>query len=419
MGLYGMMRTGVSGMAAQSNRLGTIADNIANSNTTGYKRSSTEFSSLVMPSAQNIYESGAVKTSVRHAISQQGAMQFTSSSTDLAISGNGFFVVKDASGQPFLARAGSFVPDGMGRLVNAAGFYLTGYSYDNGDPSTVTNGFNGLEVISIAEYELSAQASTTGVFTANVPSGAEAVDAADLPSENAATAKYSAKSSLVVYDNFGTKLLVDVYFTKTDDNQWEMAMFNKADGSPGTGFPYASDALGVASLEFDPVTGKLSATGDVAITVDVPNGQPLVIDLSSMTQLATDYTVYTSTVNGNSPSSIEEVKIGTDGVVTAHYKDGGTKPIYRIALASVRSPDQLTVLPGNVFSQSPDSGEVKIGFPGTGNLGTILSNALEGSNVDIAEELTNMIESQRNYTANSKTFQTGAELLDVIVNLKR
>jgi flagellar hook protein FlgE len=113
MGLYGMMRTGVSGMAAQANRLATVADNIANSNTTGYKRAYTEFSSLIIPGTQGNYNSGGVKTSVRYAISQQGPLQFTASSNDLAISGDGFFVVKDASGSPFLARAGTFVPDGQ------------------------------------------------------------------------------------------------------------------------------------------------------------------------------------------------------------------------------------------------------------------------------------------------------------------
>ena len=128
MSLYGMMRTGVSGMNAQANRLSTVADNIANAGTTGYKRSSTEFSSLIIPNVTGNYTSGGVTTSVRYATSQQGDLKYTTSTTDLAINGDGFFVVQDPSGKPFLTRAGSFVPDGDGRLVNAAGFYLMGYS---------------------------------------------------------------------------------------------------------------------------------------------------------------------------------------------------------------------------------------------------------------------------------------------------
>ena len=135
MSLYGMMRTGVSGMNAQANRLSTVADNIANSGTTGYKRSTTEFSSLIIPTVTGNYTSGGVTTTIRNSISQQGDLKYTTSGSDLAINGDGFFVVQNSSGTPFLTRAGSFVPDGEGRLVNAAGFYLMGYSFANGPPS--------------------------------------------------------------------------------------------------------------------------------------------------------------------------------------------------------------------------------------------------------------------------------------------
>src|SRR3954470_15277492 len=198
MSLYGMMRTGVSGMNAQANRLSTVADNIANSGTTGYKKAGTEFSSLVIPSVTGNYNSGGITTNIRYSTSQQGDLKYTSSDTDLAINGEGFFVVQDPSGKPVLTRAGSFVPDGQGRLVNAAGFYLMGYSSANGTPSAVTNGFGGLEPVLVSQTELTAVPSSNGTFTANLPSTATAVAAADLPSANAATATPSAKSSLVV-----------------------------------------------------------------------------------------------------------------------------------------------------------------------------------------------------------------------------
>jgi flagellar hook protein FlgE len=401
MGLYGMMRTGVSGMAAQANRLATVADNIANSNTTGYKRAYTEFSSLIIPGTQGNYNSGGVKTSIRYAISQQGPLQFTSSTNDLAINGDGFFVVKDASGSPFLARAGTFVPDGQGRLVNAAGFYLTGYSFANGDPAVVANGFDGLEVISIADSELSAERSTEGVFSANLPADAD-IGAMQ-------------KSSLVVYDSLGRKSIVDLEYTKIADNEWELSVYD-ADG--------ILISIPPRNLVFDPGDGRLDLTAappsDTAVDFLIPGtGDTVEINLASMTQFATGYTVSTSFVNGSAPSPIQEVKISGDGIVSALYKNGSEKPLFRIPLASVQSPDQLAVLPGNVYTQSPNSGDIKIGFPETGQFGSVVSGALEGSNVDIAAELTNMIESQRNYTANSKIFQTGSDLLDVLVNLKR
>lgn len=419
MSLYSMMRTGVSGMNAQANRLSTVADNIANSGTTGYKRSSTEFSSLIIPSVNGNYTSGGVDTTVRMAISQQGDLKYTSSGSDLAIKGNGFFVVTNSSGTPFLTRAGSFVPDGEGRLVNAAGYYLMGYSYAAGPPAATANGFGGLEAISMAQQGLIADPSTRGNFTANLPADANAVAAGLLPSTNAAGATATHKTSLVVYDNLGSEVILDIHYTKTGANTWEVAVFNQAGASTGTPFPYAAGSLlTTQTLTFDGTNGTLvSPTGGMNIAV--PNGQNFNLDMSKMTQLGMEYTEFDVKANGNAPSSIESVEIATDGTMYAYYANGAFRELYRIPLANVQSPDQLTALPGNVFTMSSESGPLQMGFPGSGGLGAVVSGALENSNVDIAEELTNMIESQRSYTANSKVFQTGADLMDILVNLKR
>jgi flagellar hook protein FlgE len=419
MSLYGMMRTGVSGMNAQANRLSTVADNIANSGTTGYKKAGTEFSSLVIPSVTGNYNSGGITTNIRYSTSQQGDLKYTSSSTDLAINGDGFFVVQDPSGKPFLTRAGSFVPDGNGRLVNAAGFYLMGYNSENGTPSAVTNGFGGLEPVLVSQTELTAVPSANGVFTANVPSNAAVVAAADLPSANAATATPTAKSSLIVYDNLGKEVLLDVYFTKTAADTWEVAVYDQTNAAPTTSFPYSAGPLATQTLTFDATTGKLDSASATDITVPVPNGSSFDLNLAKMTQLATGYTVLQSQVDGNAPSGIDKIEVSENGTVFAQYENGSFKELYRIPIATVTSPDRLNVEPGNVFSQSADSGDVRIGFPNEGGLGSVVSGALENSNVDVAEELTAMIESQRSYTANSKVFQTGADLMDILVNLKR
>lgn len=419
MSLYGMMRTGVSGMNAQANRLSTVADNIANSGTSGYKRSSTEFSSLIIPSTTGAYTSGGVTTTVRYAITQQGDLRYTTSGSDLAVNGNGFLVVQNAAGTPVLTRAGSFVPDGEGRLVNAAGFYLMGYSFANGVPSPAANGFGGLELVSIAQQELIAVPSTNGVFTANLPRDAAIVAAADLPSANGASAAYSAKSSLIAYDNLGGEMVLDVYYTKTADNTWEVAVYNQADAAPSTSFPYATAALATQTLSFDPLNGKLTGASATDIAIPVPGGGLLDLDMAKMTQLALTYTVLDAEVDGNAPSGVSGVEISADGTMYAQYENGTFRELYRIPLATVQSPDQLKGLPGNVYTQSADSGAVQVGFAGEGGRGSMISGALENSNVDIAEELTNMIESQRSYTANSKVFQTGADLMDILVNLKR
>ena len=130
------------------------------------------------------------------------------------------------------------MPDGDGRLVNAAGFYLMGYNSANGTPSAVANGFGGLEPVMITQTELTAVPSRNGVLTANLPSTATIVAPANLPSANAPTATFSAKSSLVAYDNLGGEVLLDIYFTKTAANTWEVVVFNHANAAPTTTFPY-------------------------------------------------------------------------------------------------------------------------------------------------------------------------------------
>ncbi|MBZ9872114.1 MULTISPECIES: flagellar hook protein FlgE [unclassified Mesorhizobium] len=418
MSLYGMMRTGVSGMNAQANRLSTTADNIANSDTTGYKRSSAEFSTLVMPSTGGAYNSGGITTTIRQAVSDPGVLQYTTSVSDLAVSGDGFFVVQDPSGTPFLTRAGAFVPDGQGRLVNSAGFQLMAYSYENGVPAATVNGFEGLVPVVISDQGMTATPSTEGLYSGNLPAGATPVAAGNLPTTNAAGAQYTSKSSMVAYDNLGNKKLLDVYFTNTGAGTWQVSVFDQSKATAGTSFPYAGGALGSANLTFDTTTGKLTGAVD-SVSLTVPNGSAFSLDLSALTQLGTGFTVSDAQVNGNAPSTIDKVQISKDGTIYAQYKDGSTKPLYKIPLADVQSPDQLTALPGNVYSQGTESGAVRVGFANEGKLGSIISGALENSNVDIAEELTNMIAAQRSYTANSKVFQTGSDLMDVLVNLKR
>ncbi|TJX50110.1 MAG: flagellar hook-basal body complex protein, partial [Mesorhizobium sp.] len=185
------------------------------------------------------------------------------------------------------------------------------------------------------------------------------------------------------------------------------------------GFPYAAGgALGSANLTFDTTTGKLTGT-PTGISFTVPGGASLDLDLSKLTQLGTGFTVSDAQVNGNAPSTIDKIQISKDGTIYAQYKDGTSKPLYKIPLADVQSPDQLKALPGNVYAQGTESGAVRVGFANEGKAGSIISGALENSNVDIAEELTDMIAAQRSYTANSKVFQTGSDLMDVLVNLKR
>ncbi|PZU93882.1 MAG: flagellar hook protein FlgE [Chelatococcus sp.] len=418
MSVYGIMRTGVSGMAAQANKLGAVSDNIANVNTVGYKRASVEFSSLISEGNHSQYNSGGVETTTRYAISDEGLIMGTTSQTDLAIKGNGFFVVSDAGGTPYMTRAGSFVPDGNYDLVNAAGFYLMGYPIQNGQTSVVANSLDGLERVNIANVSYAASPTTSGTIKGVLNSNATVVPAADLPSANAATSTYSSKASIVTYDSLGNKVMLDVYMAKTGTapDAWEATVFNQAAASAG-GFPYSAAPLATLPMTFN-ATGQLT-TVPATLSVAIPGGSTAVIDLGGISQVATGETALQMEVDGNAPSAVDSVEFADDGTVYAVFENGERLATYRIPLATVPSVDQLTPLSGNIYAVSAMSGEVIVGFPETGSFGSIRAGALEQSNVDLASELTNMIEAQRSYTANSKVFQTGSEILDVLVNLKR
>jgi flagellar hook protein FlgE len=518
MSLYGTMRTGVSGMNAQANRLGTVGDNIANSSTVGYKKASTEFSSMLLPSSGGSYNSGGVQTNVRYSINEQGSFSYTTSTTDLAINGSGFFVVTGADGTEYLTRAGNFEVQSDGTLMNAAGFTLMGYPYEEGvDPTIVINGFEGLSEINVTGGGLQATASTSGSLEGNLP-------------ENEAVG-YTKSSSVVAFDSKGNSRLLDYVYTKTAQNTWTLDIQYEGTSVTGitpvgsttgtaTGNLYSAAAVGdvvttssiaygsdgeahtltynytntgantwdleildgttsigtQTGLTFDATTGALTSTPTTltttangtlgALTIDFSalaestsvssvaaqsdgNGtayelsfdgagvlttptsvtttqqsidgatlNALTIDISALTELGADYSI-TGDVDGKGASAVDSVEISSDGIVSILYENGQSVPTYRIAVANVQSPNNLTSLAGNVYSQSQDSGVVVMGYAGNSGYGEILSNTLEDSNVDIAEELTTMIEAQRNYTANSKVFQTGSELLETLVNLKR
>ncbi len=418
MSIYGLMRTGVSGMNAQSSKLAMVADNIANADSTGYKRASAEFSSLVLNTTYGQYQSGGVVVHGRQHVSEQGTLRYSTSTTDLAISGNGFFVVEDPNGRAFLTRAGSFVPDADGNLVNAAGYKLLGHPNVSSGASLVANGFDGLSVININNRTLQANASTEGTLNANLPTSAAIIAAANLPTTNTANSAFSAKTSMIAYDSLGGEITLDIYFAKTGANSWEASAYNRS-GATNGGFPYSSAALSTATLSFDPTSGRLTPPSANALSLTVPGGETLNIDLKKITQLSTGFAVIEARVDGNSPSVVDGVEIAANGQVMGILRNGTRMPLAQIAIADVPSADRMTREPGNVFSVSDLSGEVRIGAAQAGGFGSIVGGALEESTVDIATELTEMIQSQRSYTANSKVFMTGAELMDVLVNLKR
>jgi flagellar hook protein FlgE len=411
-----ILNTSVSGMLANSNWLSSISQNVANANTTGYKDVETDFSSLVDQISSGNPDFGGVSASQVSLNGLQGNVVATSTPTNLAVQGAGFFIVSDASGALYLTRNGSFAPDASGNLVNSSGYYLMGANAQNGVSPLAANSLSGLTKVNVVNTGQTATATTTGSLTANLPSTDTAVAPADLPSANSANSTYSEATSLVVYDNLGGAHTINLYFTNTGSNTWEVDAFDSSKASASGGFPYSSGPLATQTMSFNPATGALS--GGSPLAIPVPNGQTMTLDLGSMTQLATSFNVTAATVNGNAPSGINGVSIAADGSLTFNYTNGASIPGYNIPLANVVSPNNLSSVNGGAYQATSASGPVYMGTAAGAGFGSIESSSLESSTVDLATELTDMIQAQSAYEANSKVFQTGADILDVLNGLK-
>lgn len=409
-----ILNASVSGMLANTNWLSSISQNVANANTTGYKRGQTMFQTLVDQASDKTQNVTGVATKLRSLNTMQGSITGTSEVTDLAVQGSGFFVVSNSAGDIFLTRNGSFVPDANGDLVNSAGYYLMGFDIkDGGVPPS--NSLDGLVKVNVKSAGLAASPTTSGSLTANLQSSADVVNPANLPSLNSAASQYTDKTSLVTYDNLGNAKTLDIYFSKTGTNTWEMCVYDASTATNG-GFPYGSAALATQTLTFDPANGKLSTGSPVSLSI--PGGQTMNLDLSDATQLAAKFGVYSATANGFAPSTLSGISIGSDGTLAFKFANGVTASAFEIPLADVQSPDRLRNVNGNAFQPTYESGQVFVGTAGDSGFGSIESGALENSTVDLATELTDMIQAQSAYQANSKVFQAGATLLDVLNGLK-
>ncbi len=427
MSIFGTMKTAVSGMNAQANRLGTVGDNIANSNTTAYKKVTTAFSSFVLPSTSGTYNSGGVQTSVVNSISQQGALVSTSSTTDLAISGDGFFYVQDPTGAKYYTRNGSFTiqqSDGnKSTLINSAGFTLLAA------PNAAAAGDPGqYQPILVEADKLTKVASTSASVNANF--------------KNSAAIGDSFTSTVSFYEaNYGEKGIFTVTYTKDSDADpsttpptgaiWKAKITSDIPLTKPAYDPEvaAGGDVDELTIEFDPVTNKIKSITNQAGTISTDQtvsiggiaatGENAIkFDMTKVTELASD-SFSKIAADGSASSSLEDVRVDKDGTVYAVYANGTKKQLGVVGLATFASPDQLEVSTGNVYSATSGSGNATFGIPQQAGVGTIISGSLEASNVDLANELTEMIEAQRTYTANSKVFQTGADILDVLVNLKR
>jgi flagellar hook protein FlgE len=416
---------GLSGLNATSKNLEVIGNNVANANTYGFKSARAEFSDMYATSMSGTGTNNIGIGVNLSAVAQQftqGNIVTTENPMDLSLNGAGFFQVTDGKSPVTYTRNGQFKVDREGFVVNNQGDKLMGYPADgNGviQPGTAgplrmpTAGIDPAATSTITlEMNLDSRAATT------LPAAGPQVVLSDPRTYNNAT-------SVTVYDDKGQDVALTYYFQKAATDTWNVYV-------TANGAPIATDASGnpapSTTISFPANGGTPTApVGTVAVNIPAStnaNGaQTLAIsgvqlDLSGTTQYGSNFAVTDLSQNGYAPGQLVGIQFEGNGIVTARYSNGQSKPAGQVEIATFRNNQGLLPMGGNAWSRSYASGDPILGVPGDGSLGSIQSGSLEESNTDLTGELVNMITAQRVYQANAQTIKTQDQVLQTLVNLR-
>jgi flagellar hook protein FlgE len=455
MSLYDALMIGVSGLDANSRAMSVFSSNIANVNTVGYKTSQSDFETMLGSAnggAQGL--ATGVMASSQANIAQQGAEFATSSPTDLAINGQGFFCVNtaaDATGQALFTRAGSFTPDANGDLQNTAGLYLMGYpvSSDGTVGSQLSNiSSNGLGGKGEATSNISLQANLDA--SADPITETNGYQPGDMEDSSSTGVTPQFQTTINVYDSQGGVQPMQVSYVKTAANTWQYEVSYKGDpnnlqtpqqppGNPNNlkdntdPNPIASGTITFGSdgqlQDVVPTGGPDNSSGTFSMTIPWSSTSGLTSQTVSMnfgtagqtngiSQFASDSVLDASNVDGAAFGSVTGLTVGTDGTVTANYSNGLTQSVFKVPLATFPNPDGLSLVQGNAYAQSGSSGTPVVNDADTAGSGTIQSYALEGSTVDLATEFTNMITTQQAYSASARVVSTASQMLDELMQMQ-
>lgn len=432
MSLYGALYTGVAGLAANSRAMATTSTNIANVNTVGYKSTKSEFSTLLASTAVGNYATGGVKAVPLPEISQQGDLAQTTSATDLAISGQGFFVVTNTPIQSpvvselMYTRAGAFQKDQNGFLRNAGGYYLQGWELDaNGN---IPTNANDLTLVSLGQVTGTALPTSTAELRANLQSST--IPTAGYVAGDMFTGAVSPQfeTSIEIYDSQGGARPIRLAFIKTAANTWQYEVIydgNPADIGGAGANPIATGTMtfntdGTIATPAPPTTVTIpfvAASGLAPQPIDFNFGTPTLAD--GFTQFDTTSTLYSSIVNGTLFGGLTGVRVDEQGYVIALFNNGVEQRLYKLPVATFLNPDGLGPLNGNAYRGTVESGGASFKNADVGGAGSISNLALEQSTVDMAKEFSNMIVIQRAYSAAAKIITTADEMLEELTRLKR
>jgi flagellar hook protein FlgE len=418
----GSFSAGLSGLNANGAYLSVIGNNLANINTVGFKSSSVTFQDLVSQtvggSSVNPMQIGlGVTTGAISPVFSQGAIENTREATNVAIQGNGFFVVRGSGGNSY-TRAGNFTFDSAGKLVTPDGQYAQGYTSINATTGAI-NTTGTIGDITVPPGVLRAPVATTSFRTQS-----------NLDSNAAVGATFT--TAVQIYDSLGKPHVATILYTKTAASSWSYEVTVPSTEATGTaGTTAGTIRLGpVGAITFNGVGTMTAPAADVSLAGPTTwsNGatvNAITWDLydANATPSLTGFQSASSTSsisqNGSAPGQIDNITITADGTIMATFGAGQTVAVAQLALATFNNPKGLLKLGQSRFGESQAAGIANIGVAGGGGRGTLIGSALEGSNVDIAQEFTNMILAQRGYQANSKTITVSDELLVETLSLKR
>ncbi|NOT24528.1 MAG: flagellar hook protein FlgE [Acidobacteria bacterium] len=415
----GSFSAGLSGLNANAQALSVIGNNLANINTVGYKASAVSFQDLV---SQNIGGASINPTQVGLGVGigmvspifSQGAIESSRMATHVAVQGNGFFVLEGANGRSY-TRAGNFSFNSDGALITPDGQFVQGYTQV--DPLTgqlITSGTTTPIIV------------PPGVMRPPSPSTTfQAVT--NLDADTAVGGTYA--TAIQIYDALGSAHVMTMTYTNTGPGAWTYALTAEgAEVSGGT--PGTPSSLAAGALTFNSAGVLTAPAADVAIVTPAwSNGAAasnLTWDILSGTTTTPTLTGYATasatssiTQNGAPAGMITDISIDPTGKINATFGAGQSVVMGQLAMASFNNPQGLVKLGANRYGESQASGLSNVGLAGTGGRGTLVGNALEQSNVDMAQEFTQMILAQRGYQANSKTITVSDQLLVDAINLKQ
>lgn len=425
MGISSSLNASVAGLQVNAQRLAGISDNIANSETFGYKRAETSFSSLVnRGNSPSSYNAGGVRATTSREISVQGSLIGTGNATDLTINGRGMLPVttveeraETPAGRPLaLTTTGSFTRDDEGFLRTTGGLQLLGWPTDaSGEIGSVSReSALDLMPVKLSGFDFAPSATTRAEMSVNLPTTA------------AAGETYS--MSLEYFDALGTAHTIGIDYTAVNPSvgTWTLEMTDRTTGAliGEADLTFATSGIAAGGIDsvaattgtYDPTTGALTVNG-VSGAIEITIGSPG--STANLTQYASEFAPVNLTKNGSALGFLKQVEMTGGGVLEGVYDTGFRRPLYRIPVANVSNPEGLTSLDDQAYQVSNSSGAVYFWDSGAGPTGSITGYTLEESTTDITEELTQLIETQRAYSSNAKIVQTVDEMLQETTNLKR